>query len=113
MNQGNRTARIGHLMQVALAKILLSDMHDSRYVKITVTDVDVSPDLSCAKVYLSILDEDPEAVADILAMISAEGKFLRYRLAHEIKLRKMPVLHFRLDESIISSRRIDHLLREE
>lgn len=79
-------------------------------VMVSVSAVKVSPDLSIARVYLSIF---PSArSAEILANIKAQAKTVRYELAGRVReiLRKCPELNFYLDDSLDYIENIDRLL---
>jgi ribosome-binding factor A len=106
----NRNQRVADLIQVALAEILQKDVKDLRFGIITVTSVTVAHDLSSAKVYVSVLDED-KADATIKALNNA-AKFLRFSLANAIELRVTPELKFVYDDSVVRGSRITSLINE-
>ena len=74
--------------------------------------VRVSPDLSIARVYLSIFP--PQKAQEILQSITASAKTVRYELAQKVRfqLRKCPELAFYLDDSLDYVERIDELLKD-
>lgn len=75
-------------------------MNDPRLsAMVTVTDVATSPDLSCARVMVSIMGT-PEEKADVLRALAAASKFLRKELGERLSMRKTPELYFRQDDSI-------------
>lgn len=77
---------------------------------ITVTIVRVSPDLGNAKVFLSIMGSQQK---ETLALIEAQNKEIRKELARRVRhqLRKVPELHFKLDDSLDYYENIDQLLK--
>ena len=78
---------------------------------VTVTMVRMSPDLSIAKVYISIFGgKDNE---DSFNHISENAKYIRYELSQVVKnqLRKTPELHFYIDDSFDYAKKIDNLLK--
>ncbi len=78
---------------------------------VTVTMVRMSPDLSIAKVYISIFGgKDNE---DSFNHISENAKYIRHELSQVVKnqLRKTPELHFYLDDSFDYAKKIDNLLK--
>ena len=108
--EGNRQAKIARYIQKELSEIFRRQTAAMGGVLVTVSAVRVSPDLSIAKVYLSIFP--PEKSADILANIQRQAKTVRYDLAQAVRqvLRKCPDLQFYLDDSLDYIDNIDRLL---
>jgi ribosome-binding factor A len=108
-----RTERIGEQIRESLSRLLRDDVSDPRVGMVSLTRVEVAPDLSTAAVYWSPLgvqgDEATERAGEGLA--SAAG-FLRRRLAAELTLRRTPELLFRHDPSIEQGAEMLSLLRE-
>lgn len=78
---------------------------------VTITDVEVSRDLSHAKVYVSSLTDATTHEQTIAALQHAAG-FLRARLGHVLRVRQVPELHFVYDESVERGVRLSHLIDE-
>lgn len=95
----DRTQRVADLIQKALAPILLQDMSDERFHLVTVTGVTVSRDLSYAKIYVSVLQDEMEEIKFTIKALNKAAKPLRYELAHAVELRVVPELKFVYDES--------------
>jgi ribosome-binding factor A len=106
----NRIQRVGDLIQNTLAEILQREADSLQCGIITVTGVDVSQDMSHAKVFVSVLDE-AKAVATI-AILNDATKSLRYELAHAVKLRITPDLKFVYDDSAVRGSRISSLIED-
>ena len=108
--EGKRQAKIARLIQKELSEIFRRQTAAMGNVLISVNTVRVSPDLSVAKVYLSIFP--PEKAAEILDNIKKQSKTARYELAQAVKevLRKCPELTFYLDDSLDYAENIDRLL---
>lgn len=105
-----RQAKISRLLQKELSEIFRRQTAKTRGTLVSVSAVRVSPDLSSAKVYLSVF---PSAQAQqVIESISASGKTIRYELAQVVKnqLRKTPELQFFLDDSLDYIDNIDSLL---
>ncbi|CEG55334.1 30S ribosome-binding factor RbfA [Stutzerimonas kunmingensis] len=98
----SRTQRIGDQMQRELALLIQREIKDPRLGLITITAVDVSRDLSHAKIFITIMgqDEDQEAVKGNLRILNDAAGFLRMQLGKSMKLRTVPQLHFNYDASI-------------
>lgn len=105
-----RLARLRELFKEEISVILQREMKDPRIGFVSVTDVEVSPDLRHAKVFVSILG-DREAKAKTMAGLASAQGFVRTELGRRIRLRRMPELLFKLDESIERGVRVQHLLR--
>jgi ribosome-binding factor A len=106
----DRRERIADLIQEALAQLILQDTSDERFSLVTITSVTVSRDLSFAKVYVSILLDDENKIKQVIEALNGSTKFLRYNLAHAIKLRIVPELKFIYDESTARGFRISNLI---
>lgn len=106
-----RPERVAHLMRREVADILvrLRDPRISRWV--SVTDVEVTPDLSLARVYVSVLAAGDERRCSLEALAHAAG-FVRRELAPRLGLREVPEVRFLLDSSIETGARVDELLRK-
>ena len=98
----SRTQRIGDQMQRELALLIQREIKDPRLGLITITAVDVSRDLSHAKIFITIMgqDDDQEAIKGTLRIHNDAAGFLRMQLGKSMKLRTVPQLHFNYDASI-------------
>jgi ribosome-binding factor A len=113
-----RQLRVGEEMRHALARILGRDVLDDpdlAHHSITVTAVDVSPDLRNATAFVVPFGVAVGAEIDTRTMIAALNRaagFFRGQLAREVNLRVSPQLRFRLDESFGQANRIEALLND-
>jgi ribosome-binding factor A len=99
-------------MQREIAEILSHRMRDPRLSHwVSVTRVDVTPDLSFARVFVSILATGEERERSLKALARATG-FVRRQLAGRLGLREVPELRFVLDGSIEHGARVEELLRK-
>lgn len=98
----SRTQRIGDQMQRELAQLIQREIKDPRLGLVTITGVDVSRDLSHAKIFITIMgqDDNEEAVMGNLRILNEAAGFLRMQLGKSMKLRSVPQLHFNYDASI-------------
>ena len=108
-----RTEKVADLLQEEIADLLQRRVRDPSLedVMISVTRVDVAPDLAHARVHVSVMADDLEqrAVMDALAR---SASFLHRELKGRIRIRRVPRLHFELDDSIAEGARMASLLRE-
>jgi ribosome-binding factor A len=88
------------------------DARDPRLADVTITSVDITPDLLLARVYFTVMAEGDERVAEAQAGLERATGFLRTQLAARLQLRLVPHLAFELDKSAAYGRRIDELLGE-
>jgi ribosome-binding factor A len=110
MRKTRRTSRVGESVREALVEVLRHDLKDARYNLLSITGVDVSPDLHYARVFISGLDEE-ETKALVKELAEARGR-VRHFLGGRIRLRYTPELDFRYDETPARASRIESLLAE-
>lgn len=108
-----RQAKISRLLQKELSEIFRVQTAKTHGVIISVSTVRVSPDLSTARVYLSVFPSDKGK--ELLDSINKSAKTVRYDLAQKVRyqLRKTPELSFFLDDSLDYLENIDNLLSKD
>ena len=94
-----RTHRVGELLRGELAEALCREVADPRVRLVTLTRVDVAPDLSQALVFWSTLDPNAE-IEEIQEGLSAAASYVRGKLARKSALKRMPRLEFRHDATL-------------
>lgn len=99
------------IRQVVADALTRGELRDPRIGLVTVTRVDVSGDLSHARVYVSPQGDDAERTRALEGLQSASG-FLRSMVAKVLTTRSVPELHIELDRGLEHSQRIDQLLAE-
>lgn len=104
-----RAQRVGDQIQRELAPLLREEVKDPRVGQVTVTSVEVSADLSHAKVFFTHLAGRDHAEEAVQALQRTAG-FLRTELSHRLKLYSVPQLHFAYDDSIESGMRLSQLI---
>lgn len=105
----HRAARVADEVLRGLARLVREEMRDPRIGFVTLTGVEVSPDLKHARVHVSFLAHDDPVAG--LAALNRAAPFLRRALAHEIQLRFTPELKFLFDSGVESGSRIEDILR--
>lgn len=105
-----RVGRVGEQIKKELSVILQNEFKDPRLGFVTITGVDVTNDLSQAKVYLSVLGDDAQKEETIRALGKGNG-FLRGELGRRVRLRHTPELIFKFDSSVEYGNRIESLLQ--
>ena len=101
-----RTQKLGDQIQRELSDLIQRELRDPRVGMVTITSVDVSPDITHAKIFFTLLDK--EKLPETLEGLSRSAGFLRAQLAKRIKMYTTPELRFVYDESV---ERGDHLSR--
>lgn len=111
--ESTRLQKIARLVQKELSEIFRLETAKMGGVLVSVSAVRVSPDLSIARVHLSIFPGD--RAQELLANINASEKSIRYELAQRVRyqLRKCPELSFFIDDSLDYIEHIDSLLHPE
>ena len=104
-----RAKRVGQQIQRALSELIRRELRDPRLGMITLTDVRMSPDLSYAKVYYSVLGADPHLAQQILTQAA---DILRGPLGRALGIRHSPELRFVPDELIESGARLSALINQ-
>ena len=106
-----RSRRIAEQVQRELSDIIRLELKDPRVGMITITDVEVSPDQSHARIFFTLLGDQPR-ITDATAGLQHASGFLRSQLAQRMKLRIVPHLQFKYDESVERGMRLSQLIDE-
>src|SRR4051794_24484032 len=110
MRKTRRTSRVGENVRDALVEVFRHDLKDVSIGLASITDVEVSPDLHLARVFISGLNEDETREA-IDKLNGVRGK-IRHFLGKRIRLRYTPELDFKFDETTMRAGRVEDLLAE-
>ena len=106
-----RMRRVNEAIREVLGDAIATELKDPRIGFVTVTEVDTSPDLRAARVYVSVLGS-AEARAETLEGLQSAHGFLQGKIAGGMRLKRTPTLTFHYDESIDRGQRISRLLDE-
>jgi ribosome-binding factor A len=106
----HRTDRVSAQLRRELGTLVHAAVREHGLCSTSVSDVEVARDLAHAKVFVTVLDAG--RAAETLKALKALAPELRYQLAHAVKMRHVPELHFHYDESVDRGERIDNLLRD-
>ena len=108
-----RPERVAQFIRREIAGILEHRLSDPRLhgLVVSITDVEVSRDLSSANVFVSVLESGVARERALAALQSAAG-FIRHLLGERLELREVPELHFHHDGSIERGARVEDLLRK-
>lgn len=110
MKKTRRTSRVGENVRDALVEVFRHDLKDVQLGWSSISEVEVSPDLHYAKVYITGLkEEDSKETVEALRKVAP---MVRHFLGRRIHLRYTPELDFRYDETAMRALRIETLLHE-
>jgi len=106
-----RTQRIDELLRQEIGQALEREVTDPRIGFVTVTDVETAPDLSRARVWVSVIGSE-EKRKETLAALRRAMPFIRHGLGSKIRLRRIPELDVHLDDSIERGSRVLQIINE-
>ena len=105
-----RIERLNHTYQEEISMILMKEIKDDDIKFVTITGVEVTNDLSFAKVYYTVLDESKKESTKIA--LDKAASFIRKELANRIEIRHTPELRFIYDTSEEYGNHIDNLIEK-
>jgi ribosome-binding factor A len=112
MAQGYRPHRVADQIRQELSELLTrGEVHDPGIGFITLTRVQVSPDLQMARVFYTTLG-DAKARQETARALERATPFFRRQVGSRLRLRRVPELEFRFDESVAHQDRIEQILRD-
>lgn len=112
MSLSHRPDRVGDQIRQEISELLTRGaVHDPGIGFITLTRVQMSPDLQLARVFYTSLG-DPKARQETARALERAAPFLRRQIGSRLRLRRVPELEFRFDESIAHQDRIEQILRD-
>ncbi len=111
MASTRRQQRVNRILQHEISSLLEFESDDPRLSGVTVSAVEISPDLRYARVFI-VGSGDAEREKEIQHGLKSALPFLRRELARRVQLRLVPELDFKFDRSIEQGERIERLLRD-
>ena len=110
MRKTRRTSRVGESVRDALVEVFRFELTDLPLGLISITGVEVSPDMHFARVFISGLDE--KQTRDTVRELQQRKGFIRSQLGKRVRLRSTPELDFKFDETAMRAGRIEDLLAD-
>ena len=104
-----RIEKIQELIKQEVSQIILQELKDPRIGFVTVTQVDLTGDLSSAKIYVSLMGSDQQ-IKDCWSGLQSSLGYIRREIGKRIRLRCTPEIAFQLDKSLAYSSHIQELL---
>ncbi len=102
--------RLNHTFQEEISMILMTEIKDDDIKFVTITGVDTTNDLSFAKVYFTVLDENKKE--STLKALEKASSFIRTKLAEKVEIRHTPELKFIFDTSIEYGNHIEKIIND-
>lgn len=102
--------RLNHTFMEEISQILMTEVKDENIKFVTITDVDITNDLSYAKIYFTVLDEENKN--EVLKALNNASRFIRGKLSERIEIRHTPELNFIYDDSISYGEHIEDIIEK-
>lgn len=109
-----RTTRLAPRLQKELALLIAQEIKDPRVKQVILTRVDLSGDLSIAKIYFRVLEngDDEKHVREVSRGLESAARHLRRIVGQRMALQKAPELRFRYDAGLDAQSRVEEILEE-
>jgi len=107
----HRSERVSELLHRIISDVVRSELRDPRVRLVTITDVQLSRDLSVAKIYFTAMDDQAD-LDEIATVLGRAAGFIRSQVGREVRLRITPELRFYKDEAELHGRRIGRLIND-
>jgi ribosome-binding factor A len=111
MGQGSRPDRVADQIRSELASLIARDVHDPGVGFVTLTRVQVTPDLQMARVSFTTLGDEKARAASAKALERA-APFLRRQIGQRLRLKRTPELRFLYDDAVAGQDRIEQILKD-
>ncbi|MFQ5470182.1 MAG: 30S ribosome-binding factor RbfA [Gammaproteobacteria bacterium] len=105
----SRARRVAEQIQRELAIIVQQEVKDPRIGMVTISGVDLTPDLAHARVFVTVLKENEDTAESVKILNNAAG-YIRHELSRNMKLRTTPDLRFIYDETSVRGARLTSLI---
>lgn len=105
-----KTQRIASNIVKELSYILAYEVKDEDIKFVTVTDCHLAPDLSYAKIYVTVFDKDK--IDNTMKALKDASGFIRRELSNRVEMRHTPELEFVYDESIEYGKKIENIIEK-
>lgn len=108
---GLKKDKMDNIIQKEVSEIIQFELKNPKIGFVTITDVEVTSDMSYAKIFVSFLGQDARREAGLKALNQSKG-FIRSELAKRLTIRKTPELIFQLDNSLEKGNKIEKILHD-
>ena len=108
-----RGQRVADFLRKELSQLIQMELRDPRLGMVSITEVEISRDLSHAKIYVTSLGcDDKDSATEPLKVLNGAAGFLRSQIARSSTMRTTPQLHFFFDESVFRGQQLSSLIDE-
>ncbi len=104
-----RTLKAAEAIREVVSMAILTEVRDPRVKNVTVTGVQVAPDMKAAKVLVTVMGDEGKRKLALAGLQNSAG-FLQRRIADEIDTRYTPILTFEIDQGVVHSQEIHRIL---
>ena len=108
----SRGLRVADQIQRDLSEIIAFELKDPRVGMVTITEVQVTPDYAHAKVFFTMLSDEPETIKNTVAGLVKAAGYLRIQLGKRLSIHTLPELHFFHDTSTARGIQMSRLIDE-
>lgn len=105
-----RARRVADLIHREVANCLQREVHDPRLIGLSITDVEMTPDMKTARIYYSLMDD--ASVDEAASALAKADRFIRHCLAKKTELRYTPKLIFKYDDTMRRAERLSRLIND-
>ena len=109
--QYKRSCRVGDQIRKDVSEIILLSLKDPKLGFITITDVELTDDLRYAKIFYTVLG-DEKAIKESQEGLERAKGFIQREIGKRIRLKRMPEIIFKYDQTIERAARVEHLLKQ-
>jgi len=106
-----RTLKVASAIREVVSMAILTDLKDPRVQDVTVTFVEVSPDLRHAKVHVSVMGDETKQRLSLRGLEAAAG-YLQTKVNRRVEMRYTPRIQFKLDQGVKHSLEVARILKE-
>ncbi len=107
-----RGVRVAEQIQRDLAEIIAYELKDPRVGMVTIAEVQLTPDYAHAKVFFTLLSDEPDAIQDTVNSLRRASGFIRSLLGKRLRIHTLPELHFVHDSSAARGLALSRLIDE-
>lgn len=111
VNMFKRSDKVAEAIHEMVSELIIKGLKDPRIGFVTITGVKLTDDLRLATIYFSVIGSDEEKKATEIGLNSARG-YIRREMGKSLRMRYIPDINFRFDESVEYGSRIESLLKE-
>jgi len=110
MKPFKRTQRVADQIKRDAAEVIADLLRDQTDLLVTVSAVELASDLRNAKIFYTVLGEEPERLERVKAIFERSAGFIQSEIAHRLRLRRVPEMTFHFDRALVEGLRLTNLI---